>query len=77
MVEELKTVDAVLDALGGTKAVAALFGRTDPAISNWRKAEQFPAYTYFVIKDELQKIDRRAPASLWAWAVKQTAEAAS
>ncbi len=74
MVEELKTVDAVLDALGGTRAVAELFGRTDPAISNWRKAEQFPAYTYPVIRNELQKIDRCAPEALWAWAVKQTAD---
>lgn len=75
MSDELPTVDAVLDALGGTKIVAALFGRTDPAISNWRKAEQFPAYTHFVIQDELRKIGKTAPAALWAWA--KAVEAAS
>jgi hypothetical protein len=70
MVEELHSVDAVLDALGGNRGVAAIFGRTDPAISNWRKAGQFPAYTYITLSEELEKIGKRAPHSLWAWETK-------
>lgn len=62
---ELQTVDEVIQALGGTKAVARLLERTDPAISNWRKLGHLPAHTYIVIRNELQKIDRRAPDSLW------------
>jgi hypothetical protein len=62
---ELSTVDDVVKSLGGTKAVAELFGRGDPAVSNWRKAGYFPAHTYLVIKNELSKIERRAPDSLW------------
>jgi hypothetical protein len=63
---ELRTVDEVVVALGGTKAVAGLAGRTDPAISNWRKAGQFPANTYLLLKGELEKIGKAAPDSLWA-----------
>jgi len=67
---QLDSVDEVVEALGGTKAVATLFGRTDPAVSNWRKDARFPTYTFDVIEDELQKIGKCAPRSLWAWAVK-------
>lgn len=68
--DELSTVDSVIEAMGGTKAVAALFGRTDPAVSNWRKDGQFPPYTFDVIENELRKIGKTAPRSLWTWATK-------
>ena len=68
---ELHTADEVVKALGGTKAVADLLGRTDPAVSNWRKAGQFPAHTYLLIKDRLEKIGHFAPDSLWAMSVEK------
>jgi hypothetical protein len=67
-IEVLHTVDAVVDALGGTGAVANLVGKTDAAISNWRKSDQFPAYTYLRIRAELEKASKSAPDSLWAMA---------
>lgn len=76
MLDELGTVDSVIEALGGTKAVAGLFGRTDPAVSNWRKEGQFPPGTYDVIEAELEKIGKCAPRYLWAWAKKPAAEVA-
>ena len=62
--DALLTADAVVDALGGTKAVANLIGRTDPAVSNWRKAGKFPAYTYQPLKSHLVSIGKDAPDSL-------------
>ena len=32
-----KTVDDVIDALGGTHVAAQLFGVTDAAVANWRQ----------------------------------------
>lgn len=63
---ELPTVGAVINALGGTKSVAELTQNTDPAVSNWRKAGQFPANTYLIIRGELEKLNKSAPDSLWA-----------
>lgn len=72
MAQILRTTDAVIDALGGTRVVASMFGRTDPAASNWRKDGQFPSYTYFVLKDKLARIGKSAPDSLWSFAVETT-----
>lgn len=68
---ELRTADEVIEALGGTKAVADLLGRTDPAVSNWRKAGQFPAHTYILIKGKLEGIGCSAPDSLWAMSIER------
>lgn len=35
-------IDDVIDALGGNKEVAALFGVGSSAVSNWRSAGRFP-----------------------------------
>jgi hypothetical protein len=66
MLKQLPTVDAVVDALGGTGAVAELTRNTDSAVSNWRRAEHFPANTYLILKGELKKIDCCAPDTLWS-----------
>lgn len=66
---ELSSVNDIVEALGGTKKVAELIGRTDPAISNWRKLGCFPASTYLVIKGELEKKNKTAPDSLWSMKV--------
>jgi hypothetical protein len=63
---QLDTIDAVVDALGGTGVVAGMVKNTDAAVSNWRKAGQFPANTYLIIRGELEKLNKTAPDTLWA-----------
>jgi hypothetical protein len=75
MSEPLNTTNAVVKALGGTRAVAELTGRSDPAVSNWRKANSFPANTYLVLKSALAEKNITAPDSLWGMA--QSSELAS
>jgi hypothetical protein len=57
------TVD-VIEALGGTKAVAELTGRTYPAAFNWRYSK-FPANTYLAIQSALKERGLEAPPELW------------
>lgn len=44
----LKTVDAIIDAFGGTGAVAEKLGVGAPAVSNWRAAGVIPSQ-YFLV----------------------------
>lgn len=69
--EPLTTVDAVVVALGGTRAVADLTGATDSAVSNWRKSGTFPARTYIILKAALGQRD--APDSLWSMICREVA----
>jgi hypothetical protein len=63
---ELDTADAVVTALGGNPAVAALVGDVKPsAVSNWRRSRGFPPRTYTVLTDALAARGLQAPASLW------------
>lgn len=60
----LDTTKAVIDALGGTKAVAELTGRKYTAAHNWRSS-RFPANTYRAITIALEEKGLSAPPSLW------------
>jgi hypothetical protein len=75
MSDALNTAEAVVDILGGTRAVAKLTGRSDPAVSNWRKANSFPANTYLTLKSALEEKGATAPYSLWGMG--QSSELAS
>jgi hypothetical protein len=75
MPEPLHTANAVVVALGGTRAVAELTGRSDPAVSNWRKADSFPANTYLLLKAALEAKGVTAPDTLWGMG--QSSELAS
>jgi hypothetical protein len=68
MQNELTTTAAVMDALGGYKAVAALTGRKHGAAWNWKKFITFPADTYVAMQSELARIGYSAPPSLWGMA---------
>lgn len=66
MLEVLETVEDVIEALGGTAAMARLTGSRMTAVSNWRRQyNRFPARTYTHILAELEKVGKTAPASLW------------
>lgn len=61
----LTTTSEVVDALGGTRAVAALTGRTGTAVSNWKARRRFPPETYVLLSHELLNLGLQAPARLW------------
>jgi hypothetical protein len=61
----LTSIEEVIDALGGTKAVAELTKRSSPsAVPNW-KTRKFPPNTYAIMKAALQAQGADAPDSLW------------
>ena len=61
----LKSTTAVIEALGGVRAVADLTNRTYQAAHNWKRFKTFPPDTYLVMKAKLDEIGATAPASLW------------
>lgn len=75
MVKQLSTTAAVMDKLGGNKAVAELTGRKYNAATNWRNFPTFPSNTYLVMQSALREKGYVAPASLWG--MTEPAEAAS
>jgi hypothetical protein len=65
MPAELLTTIAVIEALGGTRAVADLTGRGQPAAANWYWRPHFPANTYLAMTGALAAKGLSAPAWLW------------
>jgi hypothetical protein len=61
----LTTVDEVIDALGGTSAVARLTHRSLPAVSNWRSERRINPRFYALMIRELTRIGFTAEPSLW------------
>ncbi len=55
----------VIEALGGTAAVAALTGRLPSAVSNWHGLDHFPSNTYVIMWKALQALELEAPDWLW------------
>jgi hypothetical protein len=56
----------IIDALGGTAAVAQLTSTTPKAVHNWRAFDRFPANTFIVINSELMRLGISAPVVLWS-----------
>lgn len=50
---KLKTVDEIVDALGGTVAVARLVNLSKQAVCNWRYRKGIPARNYATIEAAL------------------------
>ena len=67
MIENLTSTSDVIDKLGGTRAVANLFGCGVNAVSNWRVSNRFPADTYEALTAELTRHGHAASASLWGF----------
>lgn len=63
-VATLRTTDAVIEALGGNRAVGDLTASNAKAVSNWRNSK-FPAWTYLSINKALDAIGKSAPDNLW------------
>jgi hypothetical protein len=73
--DTLRTTNDVIDALGGTKAVAVLTGKSPQSVTNYRLAPRFPADTFLIMRDALQRIGCDAPPSLWG--IRELTEAPS
>jgi hypothetical protein len=74
MDHELQTVEAIIDALGGTAATARLTGRKANHVSNWRSTKRFPANTYLIMQQELRSVGKAARPEHWG--IKEPAGAA-
>jgi hypothetical protein len=61
----LSTTDDVIDALGGTGAVARLAGVGSSAVSNWRTWSNFPPRTFLKLTEALAERNLTAPSWLW------------
>lgn len=66
MPEQINTADEVIEALGGTTAVAGIFGVDLRVVSNWRRADRgLPPETFHAFQELLAAIGKTAPPSLW------------
>jgi hypothetical protein len=63
--ETLRTPEAVIEALGGTNAVALLTGRAKSAVSMWKARGRFPTDTYIILTKALRRKKKTAPIALW------------
>ena len=64
MMSKLRTAAEVIDALGGTQAVADIFGLNYGVVWNWR-GRGLPADTYAVMQRELAGIDCIGADHIW------------
>lgn len=62
---KLKTVDDVIEALGGLKAVSEITGSSQSAVWNWRDRGAFPSKKHVVMTGALERRGLVAPLSLW------------
>jgi hypothetical protein len=62
---ELTTTRQVIDALGGTKAVADLLGCKMQRVTNWKRARAFPFGADEALKPELGRRGLAVSPALW------------
>ena len=48
--KRLNTVSKVIEAFGGRRPFATVMMTTPQAVDNWRRANAFPANTYFMLR---------------------------
>lgn len=61
----IKTVNGVIDALGGTGAVAEMMSKKSQHVSNWRAVGRIASSTFLEFQDELDARNLKAPPMLW------------
>ena len=65
----VQTILDVVEALGGRRATAEIVSVTPAAVTNWLRAQRFPARTYVTLQTALETRGfNRAPDSLWPMA---------
>lgn len=65
MTESISTANEVIDALGGTTAVAKMLKRKPQQVTNWRSDGRFPPSTFLALTGALEGIGKAAPTVLW------------
>lgn len=70
----LDSVDAVIDALGGSAVVRKLIKASPQGLWQCRNTGRFPATTHAVMQDALQAIGRKADRRLWRQTCSEAAE---
>ncbi len=50
----MQTTSDVIDALGGNRIVAQIFGVRSSAVSNWRASDRFPARLHYRLAKECE-----------------------
>lgn len=68
----LKTVDALVEAVGGTSKAAEIGGVGPSAVSNWKSRGSIPSEKFMLFNSALDRIGLRADPSLFGF---ETAEA--
>ena len=63
--KHLKTVDDVIEALGGDGAVKVLFNVDYRHLWNWRDRCGFPPDTFFAMTTKLHRAGKTADPRLW------------
>lgn len=63
----LNSVDDVLEALGGTAAVALLAGVGASAVSNWRVRGKIPQENFLLVRDALAGLGKEAAPSVFGF----------
>lgn len=63
----LTSIDAVLEAVGGPTAAAALAGVSLPAVSNWKSRGRIPAEKFFLFERELGSRNMQADRALFGF----------
>lgn len=64
---DIRTLDELIEALGGTAAAATKAGVTPPAVSNWRTRGRIPPEHFLRLSDEIGKLGRRLDPALFGF----------
>ena len=67
MLKKIKSVDGVVTALGGRRAVATMFECHPEAIDHWLINEIIPSHAYPVVITALQRVGKTAGFELFRW----------
>jgi hypothetical protein len=65
----LKTVDDVVETLGGTAQAAKCFAVGPSAVSNWRARERIPADKFMLVQSALMQHGKSATPALFGFEV--------
>lgn len=68
----LETVDDVIEALGGSAAVASLLGFRTSAVSNWKERGRIPAGKFQLISEALEPRGLRVALSVFGFSEART-----